>query len=93
MGKKITKGGNKMKLKDQITQKVLRICKENNISLSALSEKTSYTEKYLKRLLDITNSKRRFTINDVEVLSIALKVKPQELVNYERSEGFGEYNY
>lgn len=75
-----------MKLKDQITQKVLRICKENNISLSALSEKTSYTEKYLKRLLDITNSKRRFTINDVEVLSIALKVKPQELVSYERSE-------
>ena len=44
MGKEITKGGNKMKLKDQITQNVLRICKENNISISALSEKTTYTK-------------------------------------------------
>lgn len=75
-----------MRLKDKITQNVLKICKENNISLSDLSEKTTYTEKYLKRLLNLNNSQRIFTINDVEVLSIALKVKPQELITYERSE-------
>lgn len=73
-----------MKLKDRIALNVLKYCEDNDITTKELANRLHCGLPKITRMLNIEESTRRFTINDIEDISNALGVKPEVLISYDK---------